>query len=133
MAVISIKGSSELALVPVQDTEKPECRCLLRLPSLSTSTWQVPKTTGCFWEKETAPGYVLGNDCSQHSFDSGEVSHSALWRQGEGRNLFPDSPQVLDCSHCPLLSHTLGQATLTTWLEKQLIKRPLACRLVDVM
>lgn len=35
--------------------------------------------------------------------------------------LLPVSPPVLDCPHCPLLTHPLGQATLTTLLEKQVM------------
>lgn len=36
--------------------------------------------------------------------------------------LFPVSPPVLDCPpHCPLLTYPLGQATLTTLLEKQVM------------
>lgn len=38
VTVTSIKDSSELPLVPVQDTEKPECHGPLRLSSLPTST-----------------------------------------------------------------------------------------------
>lgn len=65
--VTSIKDSSELALVPVQDTEKPECHCPLRLSSLPTSTAQQdPKTTGCFGKR--APVCILGNNCEQSTF-----------------------------------------------------------------
>lgn len=35
---------------------------------------------------------------------------------------FPVSPPVLDCPpHCPLFTHPLGQATLTTLLKKQVM------------